>query len=195
LQIENFQFKIFGVGWYVPEPEPAVFVSTTPAWNNRNLRYNAFKVRSHCFFAHVRAASVGDVSEAHCHPFHYQQFLFMHNGGIGGFSTIKRTLRNRLSDELYNWIRGQTDSEHFFALFLNNLGNRQERTRCDGSARRDDCRDQGAYAPARHQRANPSQRRSHRCAGRLAYRAAKSPRAREPKSLRRSFAHHSLKEA
>ena len=29
----------FGLGWYVPEigPEPAVFRSITPAWNNRNL--------------------------------------------------------------------------------------------------------------------------------------------------------------
>ncbi|MGH7601638.1 MAG: class II glutamine amidotransferase, partial [bacterium] len=33
----------FGVGFYVPEidPAPALFVSTTPAWSNRNLRYNA----------------------------------------------------------------------------------------------------------------------------------------------------------
>lgn len=113
----------FGVGWYVQElnPEPAVFVSTTPAWNNRNLRYNAPKLRSHCIFAHVRAASVGDVSEANCHPFHYKQFLFMHNGNIGGFHAVKRRLRSRLSDELYNSIQGQTDSEHFFALLLNHL--------------------------------------------------------------------------
>lgn len=117
----------FGVGWYVQEldSEPAVFVSTTPAWNNRNLRYNASKVRSSCIFAHVRAASVGDVAEINCHPFHYKQFLFMHNGNIAGFQLVKRHLRNRLSDELYNWIQGQTDSEHFFTLFLNNLLKRE----------------------------------------------------------------------
>jgi predicted glutamine amidotransferase len=68
-----------------------------------------------------RAASAGDVSEANCHPFRYKQFLFMHNGNVGGFHAIKRRLRSRLSDELYNWIQGQTDSEHLFALFLNNL--------------------------------------------------------------------------
>jgi len=113
----------FGVGFYVPEidPAPALFVSTTPAWNNRNLRYNAPKIRSHCIFAHVRAASYGEVSEMNCHPFHYGKFLFMHNGQIGGFKIVKRKLRQRLSDELYNWIQGTTDSEHFFALFLNNL--------------------------------------------------------------------------
>lgn len=117
----------FGVGFYVKDvdPEPAIFVATTPAWNNRNLRYNASKFRSNCIFAHVRAASVGNVSEANCHPFHYKNFLFMHNGDIGGFPKIKRELRNRLTDELYNWIGGQTDSEHFFALFLNHFLKKQ----------------------------------------------------------------------
>ena len=117
----------FGVGFYVKEvdSEPAIFVATTPAWNNRNLRYNASKFRSNCIFAHVRAASVGNVSEANCHPFHYKNFLFMHNGDIGGFPKIKRALRHRLTDELYNWIGGQTDSEHFFALFLNHFLKKQ----------------------------------------------------------------------
>lgn len=113
----------FGIGWYVPGfgSEPAVFVSTSPAWNNRNLRYNASKIRSGCMLAHVRAASTGDVSEANCHPFHYRDFLMMHNGQIGEFKKIKRPLRTKLSDERYHWIQGSTDSEHFFALFLDFL--------------------------------------------------------------------------
>ena len=110
----------FGVGWYSPDidPEPAVFVSMSPAWSNRNLRYLAPKIRSTCIFAHVRAASVGDIAEANCHPFHYKRLMMMHNGGIEGFAQIKRVLRRGLSDEMYSWIHGETDSEHFFALFL-----------------------------------------------------------------------------
>ncbi|MFQ5707034.1 MAG: class II glutamine amidotransferase [bacterium] len=113
----------FGVGWYVPaiDATPAVFVSVRPAWNNKNLRYIAPKIRSNCIFAHVRAASTGDVAEDNCHPFHYKNLLFMHNGNIKSFSALKRSLRQRLSDEIYNWIKGETDSEHFFALFLNAL--------------------------------------------------------------------------
>lgn len=42
----------------------------------------------------------------------------MHNGGVRGFNRIKRALTARLSDRHYLWIRGQTDSEHLFALFL-----------------------------------------------------------------------------
>ena len=31
---------------------------------------------------------------------------------------IKRHLRHLLDDDIYNWIKGETDSEHLFALFL-----------------------------------------------------------------------------
>jgi glutamine amidotransferase len=113
----------FGIGWYVPEVdyEPVTFVSVYPAWNNRNLRNLAPKIKTECLVAHVRAASVGDVSESNCHPFQYKNLLMMHNGGVENFSAIKRGLRQPLTDELYNWIKGQTDSEHIFAYLLNYL--------------------------------------------------------------------------
>jgi glutamine amidotransferase len=113
----------FGIGWYVPElnNEPVNFVSVHPAWSNRNLRNLAPKIRTECFIAHVRAASVGEVSESNCHPFQYKNILMAHNGGVENFSKIKRKLREPLSDELYNWIKGQTDSEHIFAYLLNEL--------------------------------------------------------------------------
>lgn len=126
----------FGVGWYMKDidPQPGLFVSVRPAWNDRNLRYLCQKIRTSCFFAHVRAASAGEVSESNCHPFHYKQFLFMHNGGIGGFPKLKRQIRRKLSDEIYDWIRGQTDSEHLFALFLENLKNRDGNPSADEMA-------------------------------------------------------------
>jgi len=113
----------FGIGWYVPELnyEPITFVSVNPAWSNRNLRNLAPKIKTDCMIAHVRAASVGDVSESNCHPFQYKNMLMAHNGGVEEFTKIKRHIRNPLSDELYNWIKGQTDSEHIFAFMLNEL--------------------------------------------------------------------------
>ncbi|HEX8038438.1 MAG TPA: class II glutamine amidotransferase [Chryseosolibacter sp.] len=113
----------FGIGWYVPEldDEPVTFVSVNPAWSNRNLRKLAPKIRTECFIAHVRAASVGEVSESNCHPFQYRNLLMMHNGGVENFSRIKRRIREPLTDDLYNWIKGQTDSEHLFAFLLNHL--------------------------------------------------------------------------
>lgn len=113
----------FGIGWYVPELnyEPITFVSVNPAWSNRNLRNLAPKIKTDCMIAHVRAASVGDVSESNCHPFQYKSLLMAHNGGVEDFGKIKRLIREPLSDELYNWIKGQTDSEHIFAFLLNEL--------------------------------------------------------------------------
>ena len=113
----------FGVGWYVPELnyEPITFVSVNPAWSNRNLRNLAPKIKTDCMLAHVRAATVGDVSESNCHPFQYKNILMAHNGGVEEFGKIKRHIREPLTDELYNWIKGQTDSEHIFALLLDNL--------------------------------------------------------------------------
>lgn len=113
----------FGLGWYAPDVnnEPVNFVSVNPAWSNRNLRNLAPRIRTDCMIAHVRAASVGEVSEANCHPFQYKTLLMAHNGGIEEFGKIKRRIREPLTDELYNWIKGQTDSEHIFANLLNYL--------------------------------------------------------------------------
>lgn len=114
----------FGVGWYDSpnDFQPCVQTYITPAWSNRNLQRLASKISAPCLFAHVRAASPGMfVTEANVHPFRFNQFLFMHNGSIANFELIKRRLRASLRDEFYNFIQGTTDSEHAFALLLNNI--------------------------------------------------------------------------
>lgn len=110
----------FGIGWYMPEisPDPALFTSILPAWNDLNLLHITSKTKSNTFFAHVRSASVGGVSQANCHPFVFNQWMLMHNGRIENFQIIKRHLRKMLDDDIYNWVKGQTDTEHIFALFL-----------------------------------------------------------------------------
>lgn len=110
----------FGLGWYVPEIDqnPALFRSIFPAWGDSNLLHLTAKIKSPCFFAHVRAASVGGTNINNCHPFAYGSWMLMHNGEIQGFNLVKRHLRRMLDDDIYNWIQGGTDSEHLFALFL-----------------------------------------------------------------------------
>lgn len=110
----------FGLGWYAKDisPNPALFTSIAPAWNDRNLLSLASKIKSNCFFAHVRSASLGGVTTYNCHPFVHKQWMFMHNGDIPNFVVMKRHLRHLLDDDIYHWIQGETDSEHSFALFL-----------------------------------------------------------------------------
>jgi glutamine amidotransferase len=88
----------FGLGWYVPSisVEPALFMSISPAWNDRNLLHLTAKIKSPCFFAHVRAASSGGVANYNCHPFIHEQWMLMHNGRINDFIVIKRHLRHLL---------------------------------------------------------------------------------------------------
>jgi len=117
----------FGVGWYDTQydPElgnqPCIFTSITPAWNNANLTRLAEKIKSPLVFAHVRATTAGSLSTDNCHPFHYKRLMFMHNGGIADFPKLKRKLQERLTDDIFNIVQGNTDSEWAFALFLSML--------------------------------------------------------------------------
>ncbi len=114
----------FGIGWYPTHDDtiPGTFVSIEPAWSNRNLGQIAAKVPTHHYFAHVRDASVGmPVSQSNCHPFQYGRYLWMHNGRLDQFSKFRRLIINDLSDQAFDFIKGNTDSECAFALFLDEL--------------------------------------------------------------------------
>jgi glutamine amidotransferase len=108
----------FGVGWYGKRDIPGVYKDLRPAWNDDNLRSIAGQVESHLFIAHVRATTGTAVQRSNCHPFHYQNWLFVHNGQIREFNTIKRELALAVSPELYGEIIGTTDSEIMFYLAL-----------------------------------------------------------------------------
>ncbi len=114
----------FGLAWYPADGslEPGLFRALTPAWSNASLTSLARVVKSGCILAHVRAATqVRFVSEANCHPFVHGRFAFMHNGDLGGFQKVRRPLLARLSDEAFESVHGQTDTEHVFGLFLDRV--------------------------------------------------------------------------
>ena len=110
----------FGIGWYnhARRKEPALYRSIRPAWNDENLYYNAAMIRTHCLLGHIRAATQGGVSIQNSHPFHYKEFLMMQNGGIWEFDKIKKRLISYLDDDIFQWIKGQTDTQYIFALFI-----------------------------------------------------------------------------
>jgi glutamine amidotransferase len=108
----------FGIGWYGSNSYPGLFRETTPAWHDDNLRHLAAQIRSSLFLAHVRASSGPDIQRTNCHPFQYENWLFQHNGEIGGFDRLKRVLDQAIEPELYPLLRGSTDSERMFFLAL-----------------------------------------------------------------------------
>jgi glutamine amidotransferase len=108
----------FGIGWYDAMPEPGVFHSIEPAWNDQNLRELAGHIGSGHFFAHIRAAIGSAVQQTNCHPFRHGRWLFMHNGLIAEFATVKRDLALAVDPSLYPEIGGQADTELLFYLAL-----------------------------------------------------------------------------
>ena len=108
----------FGVGWYGEADTPGVYHSTEPAWNDQNLRELSGHIRSPLFFTHIRAAIGSAVQQTNCHPFRHGHWLFMHNGYINEFSTIKRDVVLAIDPSLYPQIQGQADTEFLFYLAL-----------------------------------------------------------------------------
>ncbi|SKA35418.1 class II glutamine amidotransferase [Consotaella salsifontis] len=108
-----------GIGWYGERPEPGLYRNVLPAWGDANLASLCHQVRSRLFFAHVRAATSGEVAGVNCHPFASGHHLFMHNGQIGGYQLLRRRIDALIPDALYPERKGTTDSE---AIFLAALG-------------------------------------------------------------------------
>jgi glutamine amidotransferase len=108
----------FGIGWYGDRGEPGVYREVMPAWSDENLLSLATTLRSRLFFAHVRAATGTSIARQNSHPFRHGKWLFMHNGQIGGYALVRRTLEARLPDTLYAARKGATDSELLFLLAL-----------------------------------------------------------------------------
>jgi len=53
--------------------------------------------------------------------FRYGRYLFMHNGDVGNFRRVRRRMLEAVCDEAFSNVYGSTDSEHFFALCIDEL--------------------------------------------------------------------------
>lgn len=109
----------FGLGWYGEYPDPGLYREVRPAWSDENLRYLCRHIRSHLFFAHIRAATGTSITRPNCHPFVCKNWLFMHNGFVGDWNRLRRRIESFIPDEIYPARLGTTDSE---AMFLAMMG-------------------------------------------------------------------------
>jgi glutamine amidotransferase len=107
-----------GLGWYGSQRLPGIYRNTSPAWADENLREICAHVESGLFLAHIRAATGAPVQQTNCHPFRYGRWLFVHNGFLDQYERMRRDLVLAIAPELFNNIRGTTDSELLFHLAL-----------------------------------------------------------------------------
>lgn len=115
----------FGVGWYHLQQQnsPYIYKNILPIWNDANLPQLASYIKAECYLAYVRSATSNlSVDMINCQPFSHQNLTFIHNGYIDDFrQTLYRPIRNELDDFTYQHIEGTTDSEHIFALIVDEL--------------------------------------------------------------------------
>ncbi len=112
----------YGVGWFNNERVPQTFVGTDPAWKSAEWEQVTSHIRSGCWFGHVRAATPG--MQASCedaHPFSRRGILWMHNGLVADFKRMRERMLRHMDEAEREAIRGNTDSEACFALFLSLL--------------------------------------------------------------------------
>lgn len=108
----------FGVGWFDHLDRPGMYKSTQPAWNDDNLLDLCRHVESPLFLAHIRASTGTAVAYNNCHPFRYENWLFVHNGVIREFARVRRRLLHELDEDHFRGLKGATDSELMFMLAL-----------------------------------------------------------------------------
>jgi predicted glutamine amidotransferase len=78
-------------------------------------------VRADTLLAHVRLATVGAPRTENTHPFRYRQWLFANTGTVDSFGRLRGRLTEQLPTFLHRDVRGETDSELIFHLFLSFL--------------------------------------------------------------------------
>lgn len=86
-----------------------------------DLAEAAENVRTDILIGHVRRATVGTLRTENTHPFRYRNWLFAQTGTIVGFDQLRGRLLESQPEFLRKNIRGETDSEMFFYLFLSFL--------------------------------------------------------------------------
>ena len=86
-----------------------------------DLAEAAENVRTDVLIGHVRHASVGALRTENTHPFRYRTWLFAQTGTIEGFDALRERLLESMPEFLRRNVRGETDSELFFYLFMSFL--------------------------------------------------------------------------
>ncbi len=111
---DGWGVAVFHAGGHAPKLE----VGITPANTCTRFSQLGDDLSTKSLLVHLRLASVGDVREENAHPFHAKGFAFMHNGTLVNFAKRRAELESHISPEYLQALRGDTDSERCFALFL-----------------------------------------------------------------------------
>ncbi len=90
---------------------------TLPAARDPRFKELAAKLRGEVLVSHVRKRTVGETRAENSHPFSAGRWVFAHNGTISDRDYVSA----RVSRTRHEQIKGDTDSELFFAFVMTRL--------------------------------------------------------------------------
>ncbi len=106
-----------GIGYYSGD-EP--LLKKRPSSEGEKIEYTELLkgIRSKVVLVHVRQATVGSWKDRNTHPFRFRKWLFAHIGHLPALQDNRQKLLERIPEFLSRNVRGDTDSELAFHLFL-----------------------------------------------------------------------------
>jgi predicted glutamine amidotransferase len=110
----------WGLGFY---QGGEVLMRRRPIDDREEIRLDklASDVRADVLIGHIRSATVGALRTENTHPFRYRQWLFAQTGTLARFDSIRDRLLASVPEFLRGNVRGETDSEIVFHVFLSFL--------------------------------------------------------------------------
>lgn len=110
----------WGVAYYI-DGFPHVVKSVSSAVSDSLFRRVSGVVASETVVAHLRKATVGNLSIINSHPFQFGNWIFAHNGQIPNFENYREEITEKISPVFRRYILGDTDSEVIFYLLISNM--------------------------------------------------------------------------
>ena len=121
LRVKNSsQYNGLGVGYYRND-EP--LLKKRPSMKSNEIDYVELVegIASNVLLVHIRQATMGAWKDTNTHPFRFRKWLFAHLGHIAKLEPKRNEVIQQLPSFLRRNIRGETDSEVAFHMFLNLL--------------------------------------------------------------------------
>ncbi len=105
---------------------PYIYKTALLPFYDENLKNISSKITPSCLLMHLRGVPYSEkrvVSNQNVHPFKFpeEKIVLAHNGALFEFEKIKYDLLNYIKPDYQRNIKGTTDSEWMYALFLSQL--------------------------------------------------------------------------
>jgi glutamine amidotransferase len=105
---------------------PNVYKTTALPFYDENLRNLAAKINPSCLLTHIRGVSYEThqvISDQNVHPFIFRSstVAMAHNGSLFDFADMKYDLLPFINPEYQKCIKGTTDSEWIYAIFMSQM--------------------------------------------------------------------------